>query len=268
MKRLASLALLGIIISLHGLAHTGTAAATQNGPVTITVPGTAVLGPNGTPPVDSGVVLAPGMAAVVSATGVIGLCGPGCNESGPDGDQRYAEMCSDMVVPVPDYPPFTLMAQVGDSPILHAVGTGPRLVAGDGPLRFFINDCYAENNSGAFELTIATTASAVSTGQAQSSCRGRAEPVISVVEWEVYIPAYVAEAWTEILATERRTTTTNYNGVEGLIQIVTEVPHNMGTQTITALSIPQWLFQVYNGSESAIRSDLEAGLLKDRGPCV
>jgi hypothetical protein len=60
------------------------------------------------------------------------------------------------------------------------------------------------------------------------------------------------------------TTHTNYKNVTGLIYILTERAD--GTKT-EAFSFPAYLQQAYGGNLEAIKQDLRAGYLHDRGAC-
>ena len=60
------------------------------------------------------------------------------------------------------------------------------------------------------------------------------------------------------------TETRNVAGVEGLIQ--TTISGGLG-RPIVNLSVPAYLLEAYGGNITAIQRDLEAGHLKDRGPC-
>ena len=107
-----------------------------------------------------------------------------------------------------------------------------------------------------------------------TGCRGRAEPVTTTVETtslrffpNVDFPG-ASDVRVLTTVTERVTTTRNYQGVEDLIFVVREVTFFGETRRITSLSIPAYLNQAYGGNEAALRADLEAGYLKDRGPCV
>lgn len=57
--------------------------------------------------------------------------------------------------------------------------------------------------------------------------------------------------------------TQNYKGVLGVTLTVREGANGASR----SVSIPSWLMALYGGNAGAIESDLEAGVLANRGPC-
>ena len=64
------------------------------------------------------------------------------------------------------------------------------------------------------------------------------------------------------------TTTVNYRGVADRILITRTIPFEESVHTGSRLVIPAWLLDAYGGSVAAILTDLEAGYLNHRGPCI
>jgi hypothetical protein len=103
---------------------------------------------------------------------------------------------------------------------------------------------------------------------AGGGCQGAATPETTVEEAERIRNLYSGFFVGYVLELERVSTTRNYNGVQDLTFVQRETSINgVITQRTTALSIPPYLQEAYGGNERAIRADLEAGFLKDRGPC-
>ncbi len=123
--------------------------------------------------------------------------------------------------------------------------------------------------------------------------RGAAEPVTTTRESQATTTTVdsggaISEATTLV---ERVTTTLNYRGVEGLLLIERARPvwvqeqvevagsANADGQPVqattmvsqfemrTVLVFPAWLLQAYGDNAAAIRADLDADILKNRGPC-
>jgi hypothetical protein len=125
---------------------------------TVYVPATAAPTISDMPGVDTGIELAPGEGAMITATGTAS-----CLAAEPDAP---CDLGADGSVPAPDIsPPFmapgipaySLDGEVGSGPLTF-IGTGPATVQGPGELRLGYNDeigAYYDNGGG-FTVTIET----------------------------------------------------------------------------------------------------------------
>lgn len=152
MRKLLMLAIaLGTVATLMAMP---VAAAEPTGSRAFYVPataggGTEILG--GTPWVETGMTLKPGLPVVVTVSGLWQSCPlRTCRTTANGLDVRQVWDCPFIA---PDVPIYSVIGQVGEqAPVF--VGSGPTLVSGSGPLRFAINDCYFGDNIGGFQVTV------------------------------------------------------------------------------------------------------------------
>jgi len=125
---------------------------------TVYVPATAAPTSSDLPGVDTGIYLAPGQAAMITATGTAS-----CLAAEPDAS---CDLGPDGSVPAPatnppymdtNAPAYSLDGEVGSGPLTF-VGTGPVTVQGPGELRLGYNDIIGDysDNGGGFTVTIQT----------------------------------------------------------------------------------------------------------------
>jgi hypothetical protein len=112
---------------------------------------------SGLPGVDTGIHLAPGEVAEITATGTANcLIGTGtCTNLGPNGEAPVPDAPSPFFDP--NAPDYSLVGEVGNGPLTF-VGAGPTTVQGPGELRLGYNDTTGGywDNSGGFTVTIQT----------------------------------------------------------------------------------------------------------------
>jgi hypothetical protein len=125
----------------------------------VNVPAVTPPTSSGMPGVDTGVHLARGQVAVITATGTANcLIGTAtCTNLGPDGGQPL-----NVSTPFldPNAPAYSLVGEAGSGPLAF-IGTGPTTVRGPGELRLGYNDQIGSyvDNSGGFTVTIQTCSS-------------------------------------------------------------------------------------------------------------
>jgi hypothetical protein len=126
--------------------------------VTVYVPATTGPTSSGAPGVDTGIDLAPGEGAMITATGTATCTqgvDPACNNVDANGGGSAAGQSPPFMDP--NAPAFSLDGEVGSGPLTF-IGTGPASVQGPGELRLGYNDVVGEyyNNGGGFTVTIET----------------------------------------------------------------------------------------------------------------
>ena len=140
-------------------AHPGGSLGLLGGTTTVNVPATTGPTSSGMPGVDTGIDLAPGQGAEITATGTAT-----CNIRNPVSECVYlnadgggSAVGASPPFMDPDAPAYSLTGEVGGSPVAF-VGTGPVTVEGPGELRLGYNDEIGDysDNGGGFTVTIQT----------------------------------------------------------------------------------------------------------------
>jgi hypothetical protein len=140
-------------------AHSAGSLGLLGGTTTVSVPATTGPSSPGTPGVDTGIDLAPGEGALITATGMAT-----CNARNPVSECVYlnADGGGSAVGASPPFmdpqaPAYSLTGEVGSGPLTF-VGTGPVTVEGPGELRLGYNDELGDyyDNGGGFTVTIQT----------------------------------------------------------------------------------------------------------------
>jgi hypothetical protein len=97
---------------------------------------------------DTGILLAPGEKAVVTAAGAWDVCGGAC-PSGPNGAPGFGAVC------LPSDPAGEVLGSLDGGSTFFKIGAGPTVVTGPGELLLGPNDCsIPEDNSGTMTATI------------------------------------------------------------------------------------------------------------------
>jgi hypothetical protein len=159
----ASSAMLGTVPAsavTTGAAHTAQSSSGLLGQTTTAnVPATTSPTSSGMPGVDTGIDLAPGQAAMITATGTAS-----CNAPDPISECVYLNANGGGSAAVasppfmdPSAPAYSLDGEVGSSPLTF-IGTGQTTVDGPGELRLGYNDEIGDyfDNGGNFTVTIQT----------------------------------------------------------------------------------------------------------------
>jgi hypothetical protein len=127
--------------------------------ITVNVPATTGPTSSGAPGVDTGIDLASGEGAMITATGTAS-----CNARDPISECVYLNangggsgVGASPPFMDPDAPAYSLDGEVGSGPLIF-VGTGPAIVQGPGELRLGYNDEIGDyfDNGGGFTVTIET----------------------------------------------------------------------------------------------------------------
>jgi hypothetical protein len=143
----------------------------------VNVPAVTPPTSSGAPGIDTGVHLARGQVAVITATGTAN-CGTGtgtatCASLGPDGG-RPRNVSSPFFDP--SAPPYGLIGEAGSGPLAF-IGAGPTTVRGPGELRLGYNDQVGSyrGSSGGFTATIQTCLPVGHQLRCQDLCGRRAD---------------------------------------------------------------------------------------------